>query len=864
VLLTALATAILLLTGLPAPPVSAASGRNAAIAAATPNGSWTAYHHDDAHAGNDSSQPPLVAVGTGWVSATLDEQVYAEPLVVNGIVYVVTLNNSVYALDQSSGAVVWSVSLGTPVSGGWGCGNVSPQGILGTPVIDVAGGRIYVAALFNSDHAYHVYGLSLTTGATQMNTTISISGFDWTIEQERGALALGNGLVYVPFGGRDGDCGNYHAYLAGVPTNGSTSIAFYQTPSSGSGMWGAGGPVIDDATGNVFATTGNAVGSGCDGTINQNDAVVRLNPTTLALADYFMPQDFQNNWCGNDQDLGSAGPLLISPSLLFQAGKHGAGFLLNPNSLGGVDGQVFPTPKPATYAEAQVCHGNTSDATFGSFAYAAPFVYLSCNGHGLVALNVNTGAPSFTPCGSTCAAPDWSAGGSLSFGPPIVAGGAVWVVDTGGTSGLYAFDASSGAQLFHSAGFGTHHFVTPSEAGGQVFVPAGNVIRTYTMATGVTFTPAQADFNGLAPTTTSAPQTVTLRNSQPTTLTISSVAVTGGNAADYTKGTDTCSGATVAASGGTCTVQVSFRPPSLGGFPASLTFTDNAGTSPQNVALDGMGALDNQAHLYTLDRFGGLHADGTAPAMAASAYWAGWNIARGAALFPDGTGGYTLDGYGGLHPFGSAPTVAPPAYWAGWDIARGVALAPWSTSSAAAGWTLDGYGGIHPFGGAPAVGGYSYFGFDIARGLAILPDSTPSSVAGYTLDGYGGIHPFGGAPAVANNSYWPGWDIAHSFTLSPNASKLNGAGWTLDGFGGVHPFGTAPSQAASGYWPGWDIARGIVAWTGTGTGGWVTDAWGGLHPFGPAPTVSPFSYWPGSNLAASLAGPGFSSGARAT
>lgn len=467
--------AMLALALLPGPSVPHRA-IHAIPAAAT--GSWTTYHHDDGHTGYDAVTPQMSSATTGWVSPTLDGTVFGEPLVYNGLVYAGTLNNTVYALDQSTGAVAWSMNLGAPETAGWQCGNVAPMGIFGTPVIDPAGGRIYVAAFF-SDDTYHVIGLSLATGAVQMDTTLSIPGFDWTIQQERGALALHNGYVYVPFGGRIGDCGVYHGYVVAVPTNGSTTIAIYQTPGSGSGIWAAGGPVVDDTTGAVFASTGNGnVSNGCS-SVNQNDAVVRLNPVTMALQDWFMPQDWQGNWCSNDQDLGSAGPLLVSPSLLFQAGKHGGGFLLNPNSLGGVDGQVYPARSP--YSQADVCFGNTGDATFGSFAYAAPFVYVECEGQGLVALDLNASAPSFAPCSSSCGAPDWTTGGTSTFGPPIVAGGAVWAIDIGG-GGLYAFDKGTGAQLFHSGAFPVQHFVTPSEAGGQVFVPSNDVIRSFNMS----------------------------------------------------------------------------------------------------------------------------------------------------------------------------------------------------------------------------------------------------------------------------------------------------------------------------------------------------------------------------------------------
>ena len=178
-------------------------------------------------------------------------------------------------------------------------------------------------------------------------------------------------------------------------------------------------------------------------------------------------------------DLGSAGPLLISPNLMFQSGKWGTGFLLNPNALGGMGHQLYPAPLPATYAEANTCLGNHTNANFGSYAYAAPFIYLQCQGAGIVALHVNTAAPSFSPCDNPCLAPDWRAGAGLTFGPPIVAGGLVWAASCG--NGLYAFDAATGAQVFHSAAFGINHFVTAAEAGGQVFVPSNNVIRSFVM-----------------------------------------------------------------------------------------------------------------------------------------------------------------------------------------------------------------------------------------------------------------------------------------------------------------------------------------------------------------------------------------------
>ncbi|TME24997.1 MAG: hypothetical protein E6I68_03410, partial [Chloroflexi bacterium] len=153
--------------------------------------------------------------------------------------------------------------------------------------------------------------------------------------------------------------------------------------------------------------------------------------------------------------------------------------------------------------------------------------------------------------------------------------------------------------------------------------------------------------------------------------------------------------------------------------------------------------------MYTLDGFGGLHADGGSLAPSWSGYWPNWKIARAGALLPDSSGGYVMDGYGGLHPFtvGSNPMPAAVrdfAYWRGWDIARDLLLLPGATGSQPQGYTMDGFGGLHPFGGAPPVHFSAYWpNWDIARRAVLLSDGS----GGYVMDGFGGLHPF----AVGSN-----------------------------------------------------------------------------------------------------------------
>ncbi len=274
---------------------------------------------------------------------------------------------------------------------------------------------------------------------------------------------------------------------------------------------------------------------------------------------------------------------------------------------------------------------------------------------------------------------------------------------------------------------------------------------------------------------------------------------------------------------------------------------------------------DNRNQVYTLDGWGGVHANGNAPVLASGGYWPNWDIARGLALFADGSGGYMLDGWGGVHPVGKAPAIRSSGYWPNWDIARAIVLAPWASAGKPDGWILDGWGGLHAFGAAPAIRGNSYWpNWDIARGVVILPDSSPISVAGYVLDGWGGVHPFGDAPSV-NGPLWPNWDIARGITLLPGRTRANPGGYVLDGWGGVHPFGSAPAVSGTAFWPNWDIARGIVSWTGAPAqqpGGWTVDGWGGVHAFGSAPAVVSHGYWPNWDIVRGFSSSGGGSGGR--
>lgn len=436
-------------------------GTPVAAAAAT---DWSTYHHDIARTGTDPSTPvPFASVQSGW-SAPLDGAIYAEPLVVGNTVFVATENDTVYALAADTGTPVWSqpAHLGTPVTSGVPCGNVNPNGITGTPVADPAGGVLYVVGFVQPGPQYVLFALNMANGTLLWQRTLAPAGFDPLTQGQRSALVFANGMVYITFGGRYGDCGIYHGYVVGVPASGNGSQVVYQTPSvTGAPFWAASGPAVD-GSGNLFVTSGN----GSANSFDFSDSVIKLSPT-LSVLDYFAPADWQI-LSSSDTDLGSVGPALLNDrGLVFQIGKQGVGNLLQLGQLSSagnhIGGELY---------SAQVCN-STGDAAFGGTAYAGGIVFVPCR-DGIAAVQINSN--SFSRI--------WYTTGFFA-GPPVISAGAVWTV--GNQSTLYALDPVTGAVRFQqSVGSTVSSFPSLAATSGRLFVQAGSTLQTFVVTPGVT------------------------------------------------------------------------------------------------------------------------------------------------------------------------------------------------------------------------------------------------------------------------------------------------------------------------------------------------------------------------------------------
>src|SRR5881396_2031034 len=289
---------------------------------------------------------------------TISGNVYAQPLYIEGgpngpMIIAVTESNNIYALDAVTGTVIWQRNVGPPVTSGLPCGNISPLGITGTPVVDLVSRSLFFDALIDGATKKHfIYSLNVDTGATKpgwpvdVNATATYNGMTFTslVQEERGGLALVNGIVYVAYSGYNGDCGMYHGWVVGVDINNPSNVHAWATTAIGGGIWGHGGVASDGS--NMFVVTGNTFNTG--GVWSGGEAIIRLQagPTWTGMpTDYWAP----TNWVsldGGDTDLGGVSATVIdvpgaTPSQLVLAlGKDGNAYLLNRNNLGGITSAV--------------------------------------------------------------------------------------------------------------------------------------------------------------------------------------------------------------------------------------------------------------------------------------------------------------------------------------------------------------------------------------------------------------------------------------------------------------------------------------------------------------------------------------------
>ncbi len=317
---------------------------------------------------------------------TVDDQIYTQPLIVSNlktgghvhnVVFVETVNNSVYAFDADdplAAAPLWHVNLTYPgyrvirhtdMTGACG-GNYNDfsgnMGIVGTPTIDTSTRTMYVVARSVSTNGQtfvqYLHAISIITGAERPGSPVFITAtvngngdgsvggkitFNQQTQNQRPALLLYNGIVYIGWSSHC-DWGPYHGWLMGYDAATlQRKYIFNDTPLGGlAGIWMSGqAPAVDD-NGFIYLSTGNGTvgkSNNPNDTANRGESLLKLSTASgkLKVVDFFTPNDYPYLEA-NDLDYGVDGVMLIPNSSLSLSGsKESYLYLINNTKMGGMN-----------------------------------------------------------------------------------------------------------------------------------------------------------------------------------------------------------------------------------------------------------------------------------------------------------------------------------------------------------------------------------------------------------------------------------------------------------------------------------------------------------------------------------------------
>ncbi len=510
---------------------------------APPAADYLTYHSDNLRTGWSPNETLLntanVASANFALQTTIpvDGDVLAQPLYVanypvpgsgnRNLLIVATENDSVYAFDADTAALIWLRSMGpAQASSEIGDSVISPSyGITGTPVIvrsSPSSATIYLIAATDEpagSRNFHtrLHALDAGTGTDQLPpveiaATATLNNgtqvhFNPARQMSRPGLLWANGSLYAAFGAH-GDAHmnvsfgwllRYGVSAAGMSQIGSFITTADATAAYQSSIWMAGFAPAADAAGNVYFATGNgAYDANTSGGANFGESVVKVAPDLSRTVDFFTPQD----WASlntNDLDFGSGGVMLLpaqpnpaAPDLAVIVGKTSQLFLLNADHLGGVQ---------AGDAGALQTFQDTGSGLWGGPAYydngaGGHYVYFQTASDYLRAYAVSSsGTPALTQSSVSTQTRAYSGTLPVVSSNGSTAGSAiVWVVqrrDSRNANGLNvvleAYDASNVARRLYRGTAGTwgtvagrhNGFLSPLVANGRVYVGATKSVDVF-------------------------------------------------------------------------------------------------------------------------------------------------------------------------------------------------------------------------------------------------------------------------------------------------------------------------------------------------------------------------------------------------
>jgi len=494
------------------------------------------YHNDIARTGHNLEETILT---TGNVNSSsfgklftspVDGIIDAEPLYLSAVsipgkgthnvIYAVTENDSVYAFDADTGALLWQVSAlgsGESPSDNHSCGQISPQiGITSTPVIDRSSGphgTIYVVAMSKNSSKYfqRIHALDMTTGAEEFGGPVTVAAkykgtgdnshhgyviFDPAQYAERQGLLLLNHVIYTGWTSHC-DYRPYTGWLIGYNehTLAQTSVLDVTPNGSEGSIWQAGTGIAADGQ-NLFFLDANGT---FDTSLNQKGFPIKgdygngfLKVSTVSklhVVDYFNMYNTVNE-SDNDTDLGSGGALVLPPMndvngktrhLAIGAGKDQNIYIVDRSNMG----KFNPNNDNAIYQEID---GVLAGGIWGAPAYFDGNIYYGPVGNNLLQFRFSKAKLSLSPHSRSVASFTYP-GTTPSVSANGASNGIVWAIEHSDPNDvLHAYDATNLAnELYNSsqAGnqrdqFGTaSHFGTPLIVNGKVYVGTATNVTAF-------------------------------------------------------------------------------------------------------------------------------------------------------------------------------------------------------------------------------------------------------------------------------------------------------------------------------------------------------------------------------------------------
>jgi outer membrane protein assembly factor BamB len=245
------------------------------------------------------------------------------------IVLLATVRDFVFAIDASTGGVLWSKHFDK----GDAAGNCTP---MATPVIGpTSTASNYTVYLVSFDGKLHQLNLADGKDVAPPDSFVPTNS-------SVHALALVKGVVYTMTGG---NCGSHANYVYGYDTETSKTLSF--SPGSGA-MWGSRGPAIG-SDGTIYAGTGDGQYDPAHGLYGDAIIGAKENAETgvLEMAKYYAPSNTEFMY-KRDLDIN------VSPTIfkykgkeyLAESSKECRVWLLDTSNFGGENHQtaVYRTP----------------------------------------------------------------------------------------------------------------------------------------------------------------------------------------------------------------------------------------------------------------------------------------------------------------------------------------------------------------------------------------------------------------------------------------------------------------------------------------------------------------------------------------